>query len=107
LIKAFFFKYFELVFWTVALVSLALTDPTAEPHFALCPLKLLGFTWCPGCGLGHAISWLFHGNIKASVHAHWLGIPAVIVIVHRIYVLGSLIKNSPFKYAHSPISYNT
>jgi hypothetical protein len=87
LIKSVFSKYFELIFWIAALISLALTNPGAQTHFTLCPLKLLGFTWCPGCGLGHAISFLFHGDIKSSFHAHWLGIPAVIVILHRIYVL--------------------
>jgi len=98
LIRTFFFKYFELVFWVAALASLAVTDPTAQPHFALCPLKWLGLTWCPGCGLGHSISWLFHGNIEASVHAHWLGIPAVLIILHRIYALAKqrLIFNERF-----------
>jgi len=47
----------------------------------------LGITWCPGCGLGHAISFLFHGDIRSSFHAHWLGAPALIVILYRIYVL--------------------
>jgi len=90
LIKKVFQKYFELAFWIAALVSLALTDPTNQSHFSLCPLKLLGLTWCPGCGLGHAISFLFHGDIKSSFHAHWLGIPAVAVILYRIYVLGRM-----------------
>jgi hypothetical protein len=88
LIRTLFSKYFELVFWIAALISLAVTNPTQEAHFTLCPLKLLGITWCPGCGLGHAISFLFHGDFKSSFHAHWLGIPAVIVIAYRIYVLG-------------------
>jgi len=97
LIKRFFFSYFELAFWMGALVSLAVANPTAQPHFALCPLKWMGFTWCPGCGLGHSISWLFHGNIKASIHAHWLGIPAVVVILHRIYVVSTqLISDKTF-----------
>jgi hypothetical protein len=87
LIKQLFYKYFELVFWIAALTALALMDPTNQTHFSLCPLKALGFKWCPGCGLGHAISFLFHGEIRKSFHAHWLGIPAVIVIVLRIYVL--------------------
>jgi hypothetical protein len=87
LIKSFFLKYFELVFWIAGLISLAIMDPSGESHFTLCPLKLLGITWCPGCGLGHSISFLFHGDLSNSFHAHWLGIPALIVIVHRIYVL--------------------
>jgi hypothetical protein len=90
LIKTIFAKYFELAFWIAGLVSLAITDPTNQSHFSLCPLKMLGLTWCPGCGLGHSISFLFHGDVKSSLHAHWLGIPALIVILYRIYVLGRI-----------------
>ncbi|ASU32319.1 hypothetical protein MuYL_0416 [Mucilaginibacter xinganensis] len=50
----------------------------------------MGVTWCPGCGLGHSISFLFHGDIKNSLHAHWLGIPAVGVILYRIVVLARM-----------------
>jgi ABC-type Fe3+-siderophore transport system permease subunit len=87
LIKRFFYKYFELVFWVTAMLCLAFTSPQATSHFTLCPLKLMGITWCPGCGLGHSIIYLFHGQLGDSLHAHWLGIPAVLVIFHRIYVL--------------------
>jgi hypothetical protein len=93
LIKAAFSKYFELVFWITALISLALTDPINQAHFTLCPLKLLGIKWCPGCGLGHSISFLFHGDLKNSFHAHWLGVPAVIIILRRIYILGRIRLN--------------
>jgi hypothetical protein len=87
LIKKIFSRYFELVFWIAALVSLAFTDPAGPAHFSLCPLKAMGITWCPGCGLGHSISWLFRGDIRNSFHAHWLGIPALIIILYRIYTL--------------------
>jgi hypothetical protein len=87
LIKQFFLKYFELVFWVSALISLAFTNPAAAGHFSLCPLKTMGITWCPGCGLGHAISWLLHGDVRNSLQAHWLGIPALAVILYRIYGL--------------------
>ncbi|MGZ3871619.1 MAG: DUF2752 domain-containing protein [Mucilaginibacter sp.] len=90
MIKTIFFRYFELCFWIAALVSLALADPASQSHFSLCPLKMLGITWCPGCGLGHAISFLLHGVIQASFHAHWLGIPALLGILHRIYVLARM-----------------
>ncbi|GAB3922819.1 DUF2752 domain-containing protein [Mucilaginibacter myungsuensis] len=77
---------FELIFWISALVALGTSDPR-EVHYTLCPIKCLGFTWCPGCGIGHAISWLFHGDIKASWDAHWLGIPALGVLLYRVYTL--------------------
>jgi hypothetical protein len=98
LIKQLFNKYSELVFWITALVALALADPTNQTHFTLCPLKLLGFTWCPGCGLGHAISFLLHGDIKSSFHAHWLGMPALVIILYRIYILTRLRLTSQMKF---------
>jgi len=98
LIKQLFDKYFELVFWIAALISLALMDPTSQSHYSLCPLKLMGFKWCPGCGLGHSISFLFHGDIRSSFNAHWLGIPALLAILYRIYGLIKLRFNGPPKF---------
>jgi len=79
--------YFELIFWVLALASLALMDPLAEAHFSLCIFKWLGFSFCPGCGLGHSITWLFHGNVQESFKAHPMGIFALPVIVFRIFAL--------------------
>jgi hypothetical protein len=87
LIKKLFFKYFELIFWIAALIALAICDPALPSHFTLCPFKLLGITWCPGCGIGHAIAFLFHGDIARSFDAHWFGIPALGIILWRIIVL--------------------
>jgi hypothetical protein len=44
----------------------------------------MGITWCPGCGLGHSIAFLLHGDVRNSFHAHWLGIPALLIILYRI-----------------------
>lgn len=84
-------KYFslELFFWIIVLVYLALINP-AESHFSFCLFNQLGFTWCPGCGIGHSISYLLHGDIIKSFHTHWLGTFALIVIVYRVL---QLIKN--------------
>jgi len=79
----------ELIFWVAALLCLALANPSPQSHFTLCPLKLMGITWCPGCGLGHSMIYLFHGQIMASLHAHWLGIPATGIIFYRITQLFS------------------
>jgi hypothetical protein len=89
-----FNKYFELIFWLAALLALAVASPTASTHFTLCPLKLAGLTWCPGCGIGHSITYLFHGQISRSFHAHWLGIPALAVIMYRIYQLSFKRENN-------------
>ncbi|AYL99563.1 DUF2752 domain-containing protein [Mucilaginibacter celer] len=69
------------------MLSMAITSPTDESHFILCPLKLMGISWCPGCGLGHSIIYLLHGDVAGSFNAHWLGIPATAVILNRIFVL--------------------
>ncbi|MES2428369.1 MAG: DUF2752 domain-containing protein [Bacteroidota bacterium] len=79
---------FELIFWIAAIIALAVADPSIQSQYTLCPLKLMGITWCPGCGIGHAVSWLLHGNIVRSWKAHWLGVPALLIIGYRIYILG-------------------
>ena len=81
----------EAVLWTSALVWLALMDPAGGSHVTLCPLSALGFDWCPGCGLGRAVSYALHGDLAGSFHHHFLGIPAVVVLVSRVAVLA---KNS-------------
>lgn len=73
----------ELIIWLVALIMLALINPT-EHHLTLCPLSNLGFRYCPGCGLGRSVSYLFRGDISASFHMHPLGIFALVIIVYRI-----------------------
>jgi len=88
LIKTFFLKYFELTFWAAALIALAICNPAQPAHFTLCPFRLLGITWCPGCGIGHAIAFLFDGDVKRSFASHWFGIPALAIILWRIFVLG-------------------
>jgi hypothetical protein len=87
MIKKYFFSYFELSIWIGGLAWLALMNPDAETHFSLCIFKWIGLTFCPGCGLGHAISWLFHGDIRQSLRAHPLGTFAVAILVYRIFTL--------------------
>jgi len=76
----------ELICWVSALTLLYFSNPHAH-HFTLCPLENAGFDWCPGCGLGRSIALLMHGELEASLGMHWLGIPAFLVIIHRIYTL--------------------
>jgi len=87
-----FRKYFEVTFWITALVLLAIMPTGTDPHYSFCIFKLMGFKFCPGCGLGHSISYLFHGDLSASFSTHPLGIFAVIVILLRIYNLFRLHK---------------
>ncbi len=77
-------RYFEAVIWIVALVLLALT-PIQGDHYSLCIFNNLGIGFCPGCGLGHSITYFFHGDLKASFYAHPLGIPAIAILMFRIF----------------------
>lgn len=77
----------ELIFWIGALIGIFLIDPYGPHHFTLCPLENLGFHWCPGCGLGRAMSLLSKGDLKASWSMHPLAMFAFAVIVYRIIEL--------------------
>lgn len=54
---------------------------------SLCVFKWMGFSGCPGCGIGHALQEAMHLNFKASFKAHPLGIFALLIIIFRIYKL--------------------
>ena len=73
----------EGIIWLAALVSFIFHDPVSM-HYTLCPFDNLGFSFCPGCGLGHSISYLFHGEFILSLEAHPLGIFAVVLLTYRI-----------------------
>ncbi len=79
----------ELIFWTMGLIYLFINS-LAQTDLSFCPVKHLGFNWCPGCGLGKSISYLFNFQIINSLKTHPLGIFALIVISYRIL---TLIKN--------------
>ena len=74
----------EAFIWIAALIFLAFQDP-GHHHYTLCPISNMGFDFCPGCGLGRSISYLFRGAFEASLHAHPLGIPAVFILLFRSY----------------------
>ena len=86
-IRRFFNTYFEIIFWAAAILALFACNPSVQAHYSFCLLNNLGFKFCPGCGLGHSISWLLHGNLTASFKAHPLGILAVPIILFRIITL--------------------
>lgn len=78
----------EAFIWTVGLLAMASFDPHASAHLiSLCPLDALGFSFCPGCGLGHSIAHLARGELLLSWEAHPLGLPAVLVISGRVGTL--------------------
>ncbi|MCX6256470.1 MAG: DUF2752 domain-containing protein [Bacteroidia bacterium] len=77
----------EAFIWISALIFFALIHPDENSGFTICPFHLLGFQYCPGCGLGHSISFLLHGKVVPSIDAHPLGIFALPVLIFRIYRL--------------------
>ena len=93
-------QYGELVFWTVALILLATLNPTQKDSFSLCLSGLVGIDHCPGCGLGRSISLLLQGKLSASFEMHPLGMFALSVILHRIYILVKNKFTPTFKTIH-------
>jgi hypothetical protein len=71
--------------WITALIYFAFFVNPFETHFTICPLSNAGFEHCPGCGLGNSISLLLHGKFSDSFNSHILGIPAILIIIHRTY----------------------
>jgi hypothetical protein len=84
----------ELLIWVVALVLLAFMNPDSSNLVSLCPLKYLGFHYCPGCGLGRSIALLFRARFAESFSMHPLGFFAVIVIGYRVVQLSKIVFKS-------------
>jgi len=78
-------SHLEAYFWLIALVSLALSSPDKATHYTLCIFKNLGFDFCPGCGLGRSITFLFHGQLIESWQSHPLALFAIGMLVYRSY----------------------
>lgn len=97
-----FYKLLSLegIVWLVSLIYLATLSNSTEQHFTICPLSNLGFEHCPGCGLGKSVSLILHGHFIESFDFHWLGIPALLIIVYRI---SQLIRNN-FNLYFKPIN---
>jgi len=72
----------EALIWIAALIFLAFSNPDTH-HYTLCPLANIGISYCPGCGLGRSIGYFFRLDMEASLLAHPLGIPAVILLLYR------------------------
>jgi hypothetical protein len=84
----------EALIWIGALIFLALSNPAVH-HYTLCPLDNLGFSYCPGCGLGRSVGYFFRLDFESSFYSHPLGIPAVLLLFYRSVKV--LIKTSAFK----------
>lgn len=85
-----FKAYFEILAFTAGLLLLAFMNPHSNGA-TLCLFERMGFSFCPGEGLGHSIAFLFRGEIYKSLEANFLGVFAIIILGGRIIQL--LIKN--------------
>ena len=86
-------KHFELIMWVSGLSLLFFMPENAE-GFSFCIFKLVGFSGCLGCGIGHAIREGLHFHFLNSLKQHPLGLLAIIIIFNRIFQLLSLLKNN-------------
>lgn len=93
-----FIKYLNLeaLIWIAGLTFLAFFN-TSDHHLTICPIKNSGFSFCPGCGLGQSISYIFKLEFVRSFTTHPFGVPALLILTHRIILL---IANSYYTYKH-------
>lgn len=77
----------EAVLWATGLVAVAVADPRAPALFDVCLFKALGISFCPGCGLGHAVGFLARGEMLLALKTHPFAPAVVAVLIHRIVTL--------------------
>lgn len=75
----------------LGLLAMGMADPAAPSLLDLCVFKAIGLPGCPGCGLGHAMGYLFRGEWVLAVESHWLSPLVLLVLLSRI---GSLVKQA-------------
>ncbi|UCH66639.1 MAG: DUF2752 domain-containing protein [Ignavibacterium sp.] len=88
----------ETALWIGGLLFLAFINNLADVHFTVCPIGNLGLDFCPGCGLGNSISYLFRGDVIGSFNSHPLGLFALIVLLIRIIHLLKFNRSRNGKY---------
>lgn len=86
-IQYLFKNYFEITVFSLGLLLLALMNPETTTGPGLCLLENLGFSYCPGDGLGHSISYTFRGDLSNALQSNVLGPPAIFILGGRILLL--------------------
>jgi len=76
-------RHLEWVILLTGLVLMAFLNPYST-ETSWCLIDLLGFSYCPGAGLGHSIAFLFRGEIINSLEANLIGPIAVVVLSLRV-----------------------
>ena len=90
-IRLWLFQHFELLCWVGALIVLFFL-PENKSETSLCIFSALGFSKCPGCGIGHSMHYAMRAEWMLSLKYHPLGILAVIILLNRIRQLIIQIK---------------
>jgi len=85
-VRYFFFLHFEWIALSAALMLMIFINPYSS-GLSLCPVELVGFSFCPGEGFGRSVALFFRGDIAASFAFHPAGIPAVFIMKYRIIQL--------------------
>jgi|SRR5579872_6048667 len=91
-------RYLEPLIWTASLILLFFL-PAGDGGRSLCLFRFLGIHQCPGCGIGHAIHYALHLEFKKSFEAHFMGIPAVVILGARI-LSDVIVKKQPLFSPH-------
>lgn len=78
------FLHCEWILLTGALLAMVLLNPYENGN-TLCIFEIAGFDFCPGEGFGRSVALMARGAWIESFRMHPLGIPGVLIIVHRIY----------------------
>lgn len=93
----------EAVFWIAALIYLALITIESASHFSFCVFKNIGIGFCPGCGIGASIHLTIHMKFAEAIAAHPLGPIAIIILLHRIFILTKTAFNYFRNYQYNKI----
>ncbi|KAF0153136.1 MAG: hypothetical protein FD143_576 [Ignavibacteria bacterium] len=92
----------EAFLWSAGLLYLFFINPYETSHSTLCLYKNLGIEFCPGCGLGRSISFLFNVDFLRSIKTHPLGIIAFVLIITRII---HLVRKKYFNKKQNEVMY--
>tara|TARA_R110000868_G_scaffold304437_23_gene565448 strand:+ start:17031 stop:17339 length:309 start_codon:yes stop_codon:yes gene_type:complete len=84
-------RHSEWIVFLVGLILMAAMNPYSTST-SWCLIDFIGFTYCPGEGLGHSIAFLFRGEIINSIHANLMGPFVVIGLSFRIIQLWGNLK---------------
>jgi hypothetical protein len=77
----------EAFIWLAVIIYFAASPVEFGNHYSICPLRLAGFEYCPGCGLGRSIVLLLHGQLEESISMHPFGFFALGMFTARIFTV--------------------